>query len=103
MGLLSTGVAGMLAEFESLSSSSTPSERMRLTSGASDVVAVVTGLLLEARRFLKIPLMNMSSYSGLMRQKPPLPGSSLRRGTFWKHLFRDKLWRIEFCQRNENS
>ena len=103
MGLLSMGVAGVLHEFESLSSSSRPSDRMRLTSGASDAAAVATGLLLDARRFLKMPLMNMSSYSGLMRQKPPLPGSSLRRGTFWKHLFRDKLWRIEFCQRNAYS
>lgn len=29
-------------------------------------------------------------------QKPPLPGSSLDRATFTKHLLRDRLWRIEF-------
>lgn len=30
-------------------------------------------------------------------QKPPLPGSSLERGNFTKHLFSDKLCRMEFC------
>jgi hypothetical protein len=43
-----------------------------------------------------------SSRSISNRQKPPLPGSSLERGTFTKHLFRDRLCRIEFCGTQHN-
>lgn len=32
-------------------------------------------------------------------QKPPLPGSSFERGSFTKHLFSERLCRIEFCHR----
>ena len=30
-----------------------------------------------------------------------LPGSLCGRGTFRKHLFRDRLWRIEFCEEDD--
>jgi hypothetical protein len=43
-----------------------------------------------------------SSRSISNRQKPPLPGSSLERGTFTKHLFKDRLCRIEFCGTQHN-
>jgi len=36
---------------------------------------------------------------GSKHQKPPLPGSPLDRGTFTKHLFSDRLCRIEFCKK----
>ena len=37
-------------------------------------------------------------YCGSNIQKPPFPGSSLVLLIFLKHLFKDKLWRIEFCK-----
>ena len=36
------------------------------------------------------------SKSGSNTQNPPLPGSPLVLSTLVKHLFRDRLWRIEF-------
>ena len=47
--------------------------------------------------FLKIPSTRLSAYSGSRHQNPPLPGSSLDLGTFRKHLFKERLWRMEFC------
>jgi hypothetical protein len=38
-----------------------------------------------------------SRKSSIMRHFIPFPGSSVKRATFSKALFRDKLWRIEFC------
>jgi hypothetical protein len=37
-----------------------------------------------------------SRNSGAICHFIPLPGSSVRRGTFWKALFRERLWRMEF-------
>lgn len=37
-------------------------------------------------------------YWGSNIQNPPFPGSSFVRLIFLKHLFNDKLWRMEFCQ-----
>lgn len=36
-------------------------------------------------------------------QKPPLPGSSLERGNLTKHLFSERLCRIEFCHEQSNE
>ncbi len=36
-------------------------------------------------------------YCGSKTQNPPLPGSSFVRLIFLKHLFKDKLCRMEFC------
>ncbi len=41
---------------------------------------------------------NVLSKAGSSRQKPPLPGSSFDRGILMKHLFRERLCRIEFCK-----
>lgn len=46
------------------------------------------------RRLVRWP---SSSRSKSNFQNPPFPGSSLDRGTLTKHLFNDKLCRIEFC------
>lgn len=46
------------------------------------------------RRLDRLPssILSRSSF-----QKPPLPGSFLERGSFTKHLFNERLCRIEFC------
>lgn len=49
-----------------------------------------------AFRFLNEPSPASDPASGSNRQKPPFPGSSLRRGTLMKHLFSERLCRIEF-------
>lgn len=49
-----------------------------------------------------LPRRPSSSRSTSNRQKPPLPGSSFERGTFTKHLFKDRLCRIEFCGTQHN-
>lgn len=51
----------------------------------------------DDRRF---DLLDSSSLSRSNFQKPPLPGSSLDRASFTKHLFRDKLCRMEFCNKD---
>lgn len=74
----------------------------------SVVVAVATAVVVEGdcllvprirceiaeRRLDRLPssILSRSSF-----QKPPLPGSSLERGSFTKHLFNERLCRIEFC------
>ena len=40
-------------------------------------------------------------YCGSNIQNPPFPGSSLVLLIFLKHLFNDKLWRMEFCKNKE--
>lgn len=50
-----------------------------------------TGLL-----FLKTPSTKVSAYKGSSLQKPPFPGSSFVRGILMKHLFRERLCRMEF-------
>ena len=45
---------------------------------------------------LKTPSTNMSAYAGSIFQNPPFPGSFLFLATFTKHLFSERLWRIEF-------
>lgn len=47
---------------------------------------------------LLLDLLDSSRRSRSSLQKPPLPGSSFERATFTKHLFRDRLWRMEFCK-----
>lgn len=49
-----------------------------------------------ARRFDFLPssILSKSNF-----QKPPLPGSSFERGNLTKHLFNDRLCRIEFCSK----
>lgn len=49
----------------------------------------------DGRLLLKIPLSTRLQNSGLIVQKPPFPGSSFPRGTFWKHLLSERLWRME--------
>ena len=63
-----------------------------------DGFCVFTPLLL-----LKTPSTNMSAYAGSIFQKPPFPGSFLFLATFTKHLFKDKLWRIEFWKGNKKN
>jgi hypothetical protein len=58
-----------------------------------DVARVMPRLLLRC---------TSSSRSMSNCQKPPFPGSFLERGTFTKHLFRDRLCRIEFCGTQNN-
>lgn len=43
-----------------------------------------------------LDLLDSSSLSKSNFQKPPFPGSSLDLGCFTKHLFNDKLCRMEF-------
>lgn len=49
-----------------------------------------------ARRFDFLPssILSKSNF-----QKPPFPGSSFERGNLTKHLFNDRLCRIEFCSK----
>lgn len=46
--------------------------------------------------FLSSVSSSLLSKAGSSRQKPPLPGSSLERAILMKHLFSDRLCRIEF-------
>ena len=39
------------------------------------------------------------SYWGSRIQKLPFPGSSFVRNTLIKHLFKDRLWRMEFWRK----
>merc|ERR1740128_981446 len=65
------------------------------------VALVVLLLFLDSprpRRFFFSRLSSrVLSKAASSRQNPPLPGSSLERGILMKHLFNDKLCRIEFC------
>src|SRR5579862_5407019 len=47
---------------------------------------------------LLIRFVNSSLNSGTICHFIPLPGSSVRRGIFWKALFSDRLCRMEFCR-----
>ena len=52
-------------------------------------------------RFRMISLSTRLWNSGFIVQNPPFPGSSFDRATFWKHLFSERLCRIEFWNRNQ--
>ncbi len=69
------------------------------------VLFVVTIVELDLSKLLAVALFvivvdsfSCFSNSGSSVQKPPLPGSSFWRAIFLKHLFSDKLCRIEFLK-----
>ena len=79
-----TGSAYVILELESLTSQSFPQF-------SKSVVSPCGLFILFATSWLRM-------YSKSSAQNPPLPGSSAGLGTFLKHLFRDRLCLIEFCQ-----
>ena len=75
-----------------------------VSSTAGGMLGVFFALRFRRLVTLTIPLFLLrrpsSSLSRSSFQNPPFPGSSLERGTLTKHLLRDRLCRIEFCNNN---
>ncbi len=57
----------------------------------------------RGRRFLNACSTSLLSDDGSILQNEPLPGSSCERGTLMKYRFSDRLWRIEFWNREIHS
>ncbi len=57
----------------------------------------------RGRRFLNACSTSLLSDDGSILQNEPLPGSSCERATLMKYRFSDRLWRIEFWNREIHS